>query len=124
VLGSGASLAELVRRYKIDLILIAIPSATGSQMTRILRLCQEAGVVYKTVPGLGEVIEGNGLAKQIRDVAVEDLLGRSPVRLEERAIREKLAGKVVLVTGAEGRSSCWTWASRSRLWIWRGTSSC
>jgi len=102
VLGSGASLAELVRRYKIELILIAIPSATGSQMTRILRLCQEAGVAYKTVPGLGEVIEGNGLAKQIRDVAVEDLLGRSPVRLEERAIREKLAGKVVLVTGAAG----------------------
>ncbi len=61
-----------------------------------------AGVSYKTIPGLAEVIEGNGLAAQIRDVAVEDLLGRNPVRLDENEIRGTLEGKVVLVTGAAG----------------------
>jgi len=95
-------LAELVRRRRAEVVLIAIPSAGGSQMTRIMKLCHQAGVEYKTIPGLGEVIEGHGLARQMRDVAVEDLLGRTPVRLEEGAIREKLAGKVVLVTGAAG----------------------
>lgn len=102
VLGGGGSLPALVRRHGVETVLIAIPSATGVQMTRILRRCHEAGVAYKTIPGLGEVIEGNGLAGQIRDVAVEDLLGRTPVRLEEERIREKLEGKVVLVTGAAG----------------------
>ena len=79
-----------------------MPSATGAEMTDILKHCHEAGVSYKTVPGLAEVIEGNGLATQIRDVAVEDLLGRNPVRLEEDQIRGTLEGKVVLVTGAAG----------------------
>lgn len=102
VLGAGESLAELARRHAVETVLIALPSATGAQMSRILRLCHEAGVAYKTIPSLAEIIEGNGLAKQIRDVAVEDLLGRSPVRLEEEQIREKLEGKVVLVTGAAG----------------------
>jgi FlaA1/EpsC-like NDP-sugar epimerase len=71
-------------------------------MTRILRRCQEAGVSYKTVPGLGEIITANSLSKQIRDVAVEDLLGRNPARLEEKEISGKLNGKVIVVTGAGG----------------------
>ena len=71
-------------------------------MTRILGLCQSAEAECKTVPGLAEVIEGQGLAGQIREVAVEDLLGRTPVRLEEKQIRDSLQGKVVLITGAAG----------------------
>ena len=94
VLGDGERLAATARKYQVDTVLIAIPSASGQQMTRILRLCQEAGVSYKTVPGLGEIIKGNGLAKQVRDVAVEDLLGRSPARLDEKEISGKLEGKV------------------------------
>ena len=102
VLGDGMSLTSAVIKHRVDTVLIAIPSASGEQMTRILRRCQEAGVSYKTVPGLGEIIEGNGLAKQIRDVAVEDLLGRNPARLDEKEISGKLEGKVILVTGAGG----------------------
>ncbi len=102
VLGRGESLPALVKKHAIQTVLIAIPSASGGKMTRILRLCQQAGVAYKTIPGLGEVIEGNGLAGQIRDVAVEDLLGRSPVRLEEDAIGARLRDRVVMVTGAAG----------------------
>ena len=84
------------------MILIAIPSCTGAGMTRILELCHEAGVNFRTVPGLGEMIEDRGLAGQIREVAVEDLLGRTAVHLESDLIRSTLEGKVVLVTGAAG----------------------
>jgi FlaA1/EpsC-like NDP-sugar epimerase len=102
VLGNGAVLSYIVAAQNIETVLIAMPSANGAQMTSILKQCHDAGVSYKTVPGLAEVIEGNGLANQIRDVAVEDLLGRNPVNLEEDQIRGALQGKVVLVTGAAG----------------------
>ena len=102
VLGSGDKIEQFVTQYGIDMILVAIPSATGAHMTRILKQCHAAGVECKTVPGLGDIIEERGLAGQIRDVAVEDLLGRKPVRLEEGQIRASLQGKVVMVTGAAG----------------------
>jgi FlaA1/EpsC-like NDP-sugar epimerase len=102
VLGGGAQVGVLVAKYGIELILIAMPSASGVEMTRILQQCHAAGVECKTVPGLGEMIEERGLAGQIREVAVEDLLGRNQVRLEEYQIRGNLEGKVVLITGAAG----------------------
>jgi FlaA1/EpsC-like NDP-sugar epimerase len=100
--GGADLVGALVAKYDIDTILIAIPSATGAQMTRILERCHAAGVECKTIPGLGEVIEGRALVGQIREVAVEDLLGRNSVNLEEDQIRRTLKGKVVLVTGAAG----------------------
>ncbi len=102
VLGNGADAKSLVKKHRIELILIAIPSATGEEMTTILELCHGAGVECKTIPGLGDIIEGSGLAGQIREVAVEDLLGRIPVRLEEARIRATIENKMVLVTGAAG----------------------
>jgi len=102
VLGGGEKAKDLVTDLNIEVILIAIPSASGIEMTRILELCHDAGTECKTVPGLGEMIEGYGLAGQIREVAVEDLLGRTPVRLEEKQISATIEGKVVLVTGAAG----------------------
>ena len=102
VLGGGANVASLVKKHSIEIILIAIPSASGVQMTRILELCHAAGVDCQTVPGLGEIIEGDGLAGQIREVAVEDLLGRTPVRLEDKQIRSTIAGRTIMVTGAAG----------------------
>jgi FlaA1/EpsC-like NDP-sugar epimerase len=102
VLGSGEKVGPLVVKHGIEVILIAIPSASGVQMTRILELCHNAGVECKTVPGLGEIIEGRGSVGQIREVAVEDLLGRTPVRLEEQQIRATIANRVIMVTGAAG----------------------
>lgn len=102
VLGGGESVAHLVKRFNVEMILVAIPSASGAEMSRILSVCQASGVKCKTVPGLEEIVEGHGLAGQIREVAVEDLLGRVPVQLEEDRIRENIQGKVVLVTGAAG----------------------
>lgn len=102
VLGTGADLPAIARKCGATQILIATPSASGAQMTRILEHCQAAGLRFRTIPAVSEVIRNRGLAHQIRDVAVEDLLGRTPVRLDEAGIRAKLHGRSVLVTGAAG----------------------
>ncbi len=102
VVASGAGLEEAVKKHAVELALIAIPSCSGAQMKQILERCAAAGVRSKTIPGLAELIDAQGLARQIRDVAVEDLLGRKPVHLEQERISAKLRGRVILVTGAAG----------------------
>ncbi|MGD0737174.1 MAG: nucleoside-diphosphate sugar epimerase/dehydratase [Terracidiphilus sp.] len=102
VLGTGEALEAVVRKHAIKRVLIAIPSATGPQMVRILKFATDAKVEYKTVPGLGELVQGTELGKQIREVAVEDLLGRTPVHLDLERIRERIQGRIVMVTGAAG----------------------
>jgi len=102
VLGAGADLGALVRDHAVEKVLIAIPSASGLQMARILEFATDARVEYRTVPSLGELIQGTELGKQIREVAVEDLLGRIPVQLDLERIRERIQGRVVMVTGAAG----------------------
>jgi FlaA1/EpsC-like NDP-sugar epimerase len=102
VLGTGESLQTLAHKHAIKKVLIAIPSATGPQMVRILRLATDAGVEFKMVPSLGELIYGADLGKQIREVAVEDLLGRNPVKLDLSQIQSRIQGRVVMVTGAAG----------------------
>jgi FlaA1/EpsC-like NDP-sugar epimerase len=102
VLGVGKALGALARKYEIDQVLIAIPSATGPELVRMLQFAIDAEVDYKMVPGLADIIHGTELGKQIREVSVEDLLGRKPVLLNEEKIRERIEGKTVLVTGAAG----------------------
>jgi len=102
VLGTGKQIGSLIKKHDVQLVFIAIPSANGAQMTRILEAVHAVGVECKTVPGLSEVIQERGLVGQIRDVAVEDLLGRTPARLEEDQIRASIEGNVVMVTGAAG----------------------
>ena len=102
VLGTGNDLGALARDHGVEKVFIAIPSASGQQMVRILKLATDAKVEYKTVPSMGELIQGTELGKQIREVAVEDLLGRKPVQLDLDRIRERVQGRVVMVTGAAG----------------------
>lgn len=102
VLGTGAALTALVRENNIREVLIAVPSADGAQLGRILHLCQSANVPRRTIPGMSEVIQGNGLAPQIREIEVEDLLARRPVHLNDVNIASKLGDQVVMVTGAGG----------------------
>jgi FlaA1/EpsC-like NDP-sugar epimerase len=102
VLGGGSDLAQAAKRYSAELALIAIPSASGAQMKQILERCTAAGIRSKTIPGLAELIDVKGLARQIRDVAVEDLLGRVPVHLEQALISGQIKDRVILVTGAAG----------------------
>ncbi len=103
VLGSGNALAALILKHEIEEVLIALPSATGhGDDHHPHAMPRRPAFVARPSPALAEMIEGRTLANQIRDVAVEDLLGRNPVRLEENLIRGTLEGKVVLVTGAAG----------------------
>ncbi|RJR35578.1 MAG: polysaccharide biosynthesis protein [Desulfobacteraceae bacterium] len=102
VYGTTANLGELSARLSADEILIAIPSATSSQMRVIVERCKACGIPFKTVPGIGELINGKVSIKAIRDVSYSDLLGREPVRLEEERIGSYLRGASVLVTGGGG----------------------
>jgi FlaA1/EpsC-like NDP-sugar epimerase len=102
VLGTGRDLGTLVSKHNAEQVLIAIPSATGPQMKAILERCRSAGVHCKTVPGLDEVLRGGPLTGKIREVEVEDLLGRIPINLETDRIAARLQGRTVLVTGAAG----------------------
>jgi FlaA1/EpsC-like NDP-sugar epimerase len=102
VLGAGADLPAVGRRHAIEEVLVAIPSASGPEMAAILQRCHDANLRCKTIPGLAELIEGRHLAQQIRDVDVEDLLGRVAISLDESALRAKLERQVVFVTGAAG----------------------
>jgi FlaA1/EpsC-like NDP-sugar epimerase len=102
VLGTGKDLRELVRRHDVARILIAIPTASGAQMARIMKFASDAEVEYKMVPGLGELVQGTELGKQIRNISVEDLLGRKAVHLNLDLIHKRIQGRVVMVTGAAG----------------------
>lgn len=102
VWGGRAMLAEAVRRERVGEVLLALPRASGVEIQSILEHCHAAGVATRRIPPLAELIEDRILVGQVREVRVEDLLGRPPAQLEESAIRSALEGRVVLVTGAGG----------------------
>lgn len=102
VLGTVDQLARMVERYAPDEVLIAVPSATGRQMQRFVEICERANVVFRTVPALRDVIDGKVAISKFRQVRVEDLLGRDPVQIDLNAVRNRIAGRVVMVTGAAG----------------------
>lgn len=102
VLGNVDDLPKLAIRHAINDILIAIPSATGTQMRRIVKLCKQTNVSFQTLPGLGELINGKVSVKDLRDVNYEDLLGRQPVQVKMPEIEGYLNDRCVLVTGAGG----------------------
>ncbi len=102
VLGPIHRIPALVQELWIDLIMLAVPSAKAEQMRRIVEVCERAGVPFRSVPRLEDLITGRGTIQQLREIAIEDLLGREPVALDWEAIRRGLAGRVILVTGAGG----------------------
>jgi FlaA1/EpsC-like NDP-sugar epimerase len=83
-------------------ILIAIPSATGTEMLRIADFCGRSGVPFRALPGLADLIDGKVTMSELRQVNLDDLLGREPVCLEPAGMRAKLSGRVIMVTGAAG----------------------
>ena len=102
VLGRLAQTVELVRREKIDEVVVAIPSAPGKEMRRIVDTVKPAGVPIRTMPGIDQLISGQVTLNQLRSVAIEDLLGRDPVSLDTESLKALLEDHVVLVTGAGG----------------------
>jgi FlaA1/EpsC-like NDP-sugar epimerase len=102
ILGETPEIKSIASKMKAEEILIASPSATGRQMRRITSNCEESGIPFKTVPGIGELINGKVTVKAIRDVSYEDLLRREVIRLDEDRIGAYLENARILVTGAGG----------------------
>ncbi|HTW41006.1 MAG TPA: nucleoside-diphosphate sugar epimerase/dehydratase [Solirubrobacteraceae bacterium] len=98
-----ADLPRILDEAEPDEVIIAIPSAPGSTRARIVRECRERGIPVRTLPTVFELLQTRGtLARQMREVRVEDVLGREPVHMELAQVGAYLAGQVVLVTGAGG----------------------
>lgn len=102
VIGTSEKISQLSEQYHADEIIIAIPSASGSELRRIVKLCQNTRVRFKTLPGLQDLIGGKLVSLQLRDIAIEDLLRRPPSEINLAEIAAYVTGKTVLVTGAGG----------------------
>lgn len=102
VLGTTRNLNSLIRLNEIEDVIIAMPSADGKVIRNIVDLCRNANVTFRTLPSIGDMIDGKVTVSQLKKVEIEDLLGRDPVRLDEQAISSYLTGKKVLVSGAGG----------------------
>jgi len=103
VLGSTHEVGRVLDDVQPDEVLIAVPSAPGTMRARVVRACRERGVPVRTMPTVFELLQGGGqLLRQVREVRVEDVLGREPVRMEVESAGAYLRGRVVLVTGAGG----------------------
>ena len=102
VLGSRTALPDLVGQYKIDQVIIAMPTASGKAIRDVLAICEQAGVPAKTMPGMYELLGGKVSVNQLRNVEIEDLLRREPVHTDTAAVRDLVAGRAVLVTGGGG----------------------
>lgn len=102
VLGNRYDIERIAKQYDITEIIVALPSAPEEARAEILRIAGNTGANIRTVPGLFELIDGNIRLSDLKDVRVEDLLGRHTVDLDHRGVRECVGGNVVLVTGGGG----------------------
>ncbi|HET7584832.1 MAG TPA: nucleoside-diphosphate sugar epimerase/dehydratase [Gemmatimonadaceae bacterium] len=102
VFGPLSDIPEVVHRHDVGEIVIAMPSAPGHVVREVLRLAQLARVPTRTVPGLYEILSGRVGVSSLRQVQIEDLLRREPVRTDLASVRALVVGRTVLVTGAGG----------------------
>lgn len=102
VFGTTSELPKFIENLFIDQVIIAMPSAPPSETRRIVEMCRQAEVETRILPGLYELIDGKVSINQLREVSLEDLLGRDPVKLDTNSISGYIAGRSVLVTGAGG----------------------
>ena len=102
VVGTRHDIVRVVEEKNVDEILVSIPSMNGKEMKQILDICQKTPCKLKTMPGLYQLINGEVDIRKIRDVEIEDLLGRDPVETNLEEISNFIHGKVVLVTGGGG----------------------
>ncbi|SDF15300.1 polysaccharide biosynthesis protein [Sporomusa acidovorans] len=102
ILGGRSTIRRFVNDFQVQEIIIALPSAGGNIVRDIVQECKDTGCAVKTLPGIYELLDGKVTIQQLRDVDVEDLLKREPVRLNLDEIAGYITGKKVLVTGAGG----------------------
>ncbi len=102
ILGNHKDIPEIVAHNRVDEVIIALPSASSSRLKSIIDTCTKTGVKLKTTPPASSLINGTVHFYQVRDIAIEDLLGRESIALDHKGIQEELKSKKVLVTGAGG----------------------
>lgn len=102
VLGRVEQLPQICAKQNIEEIAIAMPSATAKQLRRVVQICEGAKVRFRTVPSVADIASGKYRVSQIRDVDINDLLGREAVKLDLDIIEQYLKNKIILVTGAGG----------------------
>ncbi|RNF85355.1 polysaccharide biosynthesis protein [Montanilutibacter psychrotolerans] len=102
VLGQVKDVDEIARETAARLLVIAMPSADADAIQRVVVVCERTGLPFRMVPRLQDVLEGRSLPGELKEVAIEDLLGRKPVMPDWKAIRDWLGARSVLVTGAGG----------------------
>jgi len=102
VLGSTRDLARLVARFRIELVVITVQHATKEQMRDLVDRCSATGVEYKILPSLAEMLSGPTPGGRLREVRIEDLLGRQPVSLDLGPVAREISGRTILITGAAG----------------------
>ena len=102
VVGGRDDILLNVEKYKIEKIFLAIPSATAEQRRDILEICKETDCKLKNLPGVHELVSDNITAKSMKDVVVEDLLGREPIKINMDEVYQFITDKVIMVTGGGG----------------------
>ena len=102
VLGSCKRIAELADELGAEMILLAVPSARSDQMRHLVKLCESTGIPFRTLPCMKDLVAGRVSVNTLREVSIEDLLGRDPVRLDLHAIQAELSGRCVLISGGGG----------------------
>ncbi|MGZ8219832.1 polysaccharide biosynthesis protein [Methylomagnum sp.] len=101
VKGRCENIPRLVEKLGIEVILIAVPSASDQEMRRIVEICEGVGVPFLTLPSVRDMLSGQSTGN-LREVSIEDLLGRAPIRLDRQAVQSHIEGNRVLVTGGGG----------------------
>ncbi len=102
VVGGRDDILYCAKKYRIDKIYVAIPSASEEDRREILNICKESGCELKNLPGIYQLVNGEVSVSALRDVAIEDLLGREQIKVDLTEIFEYLSGKTILVTGGGG----------------------
>ena len=102
IVGSRDYIVEAAKKYAVEEIVIAMPSVSHAVRKEIIEICQQTSCKIKVLPGIYQLANGEISIKQIRDVEIEDLLGRDPIHVDLTGIKEYIMGRVVLVTGGGG----------------------
>lgn len=102
IVGDRDDILYCAKKYKVDQILYAIPSASAKEKRDILNICKETGCELKSLPGVYQMVTGEVSVSKLKDVSVEDLLGREPIQVDLERILNTLRGKTILVTGGGG----------------------
>ena len=102
VLGKTDDLAEVCQEEEVEEIIIAMPSATRKELSRVIAMCSGTKLKFQSLPGMGDLLDGRVTVSQIRPVEINDLLGREAVTLDTEAVSRFIGGRVVLITGAGG----------------------